>query len=69
MPEYAVMHSDRNAMRKIFEHNMEVYNRGGNPDEYIDTPAVPECERVLSLSDFIGVRGLGEGLIDLLEIE
>lgn len=69
MPEYAVIHSDRNAMRKIFEHNMEVYNRGGSPDEYIDTPAVPECERVLSLSDFIGVRGLGEGLIDLLEIE
>jgi hypothetical protein len=56
-------------MRKIFEHNMEVYNRGGSPDEYIDAPAIPQSERVLSLSDFIGVRGLGEGLIDLLGIE
>lgn len=69
MPEYAVIHSDRNAMRKIFEHNMEVYNRGSSPDEYIDTPAIPQSERVLSLSDFIGIRGLGEGLIDLLGIE
>ena len=31
MPEYAVIHSDRNAMRKIFEHNMEVYNRVAVP--------------------------------------
>lgn len=69
MPEYAVIHSDRTAMRKIFEHNMEVYNRCGSPDEYIDAPAIPQSERVLSLSDFIGVRGLGEGLIDLLGIE